>query len=132
MSECKDERTTNYPFYWLDEIVETTLNPAKYNLKTLPDDILRGISERLPGEFAEITCRLKTQAFSLYTSEHIKVVAGHYDQSVRLLQKQAAANLSQYPRKGLLRETGGQILAGLHELAQCLYSRYPAYLPEST
>ncbi|HTD99052.1 MAG TPA: hypothetical protein VK668_07175 [Mucilaginibacter sp.] len=128
MSERKDEKQ-DYPFYWLDEIVETTLNPAKQNLKLLPEESLKAISERLPGEFTEITCRLKTQAFCLYCSDHIKVVAGHYDQAVRLLQKQAAANLSQYSRKGLLRQTGGQILDGLNDLATCLYSRYPAYLP---
>jgi hypothetical protein len=131
MSERKDERA-KYPFYWLDEIVETTLNPAKQTLKNLPDETLKAISERLAGEFAEITSRLKTQAFCLYCSDHIKVVAGHYDQAVRLLQKQAALNVSQYPKTGLLRQTGELILEGLAELSNCLYSRYPAYLPETS
>ncbi|RKR82103.1 hypothetical protein BDD43_2270 [Mucilaginibacter gracilis] len=128
MSERSDEKQT-YPFHWLDQVVEVTLNPAKTSVKHLPAETMRAISDRLPDEFAEVTSRLKAQAFCLYTGEHIKVVAGHYDQAVRLLQKQAADNLSQYPRTGLLRQTGEMILERLNDLALCLYTRYPAYLP---
>lgn len=130
MSDCKDERQS-YPFFWLDEIVETILNPATHNVTDLPDELLHAIRARLPAEFGEIASRLKMQAFCLYQSEQVKVVAGHYNQAVRLLQQQATANLSQYPGEGLLRQTGEQIVDGLNELAKCLYRRYAAYVQVS-
>lgn len=119
----------SYPFFWLDEIVEVTLNPAKTNLKNLSQELLNAICLRLPDELARVTACMKTQAFYLYCGDHIRVVAGHYDQSLRLLQQQAATNLDNYPRKGLLRQTGELILNGLSELSRCLYKRYPTYLP---
>jgi hypothetical protein len=120
----------SYPFYWLDEIVEVTLNPARTDPGQVQAGILKTIRERLPSEIATITVCLKSQAFALYSNEQIKAVAGHYDQAVGVLQKQAAANLDRYPKTGLLRHTGQLILQGLAELEQCLYNRYSAYLPE--
>lgn len=122
----------NYPFYWLDGLAEVTLNPDKNKPENIQPGELRAIRERLPEEFSRITTHLKNQTFSLYCTDHVKVVAGHYDQALRILQKQAAANLRQYPKSGLLRQTGQLIIEGLNELSQCLYSRYPAYLPEPT
>lgn len=120
----------NYPFYWLDELVEVSLNPEKHDPANIKPAELQQIRQRLPYEFSRITTDLKNQAFSLYCADHVKVVAGHYDQALRILQKQAAANLRRYPKSGLLRQTGERIIEGLNELSQCLYNRYPSYLPE--
>ena len=127
MSKRLNDEST-YPFYWLDELAEITLNPDKNNVAGLTATELNTISERLPGEFSRICCLLKHQAFCLYCSDQLKVVAGHYDQSIRLLQKQAAANLTQYPRKGLLRQTGELLATGLADLANSLYNRYPSFV----
>jgi hypothetical protein len=119
-----------YPFYWLDEVVEVTLNPAKTSLKSLNTEILKRICERLPDEIGTITARLKNQSFCLYSSDHIRVVAGQYDQAVHLLELQAENNLKQYPKAGLLRQTGQLILDELRELARGLRKRYQSYLPD--
>jgi hypothetical protein len=124
---CYEEQT--YPFYWLDETVEITLNPDRSGLKSLQTETLEAIKQRLPREITTITFHLKTQAFCLYSNDQIKVVAGHYDQTVKALQQQAARNLTRYPKSGLLRQVGEMINKALNELATCLYSRYPAYLP---
>ncbi|MES2378416.1 MAG: hypothetical protein V4553_17620 [Bacteroidota bacterium] len=126
------ERSTNennYPFYWLDEVIEVTLNPDKNQPDTISLEELCAIRERLPEEINRINSCLKNQAFWLYCSDQIKVAAGHYDLAVRVLQKQAIVNLSSYPESGPLRQLGELVLEGLTELSQYLYKRYFAYLP---
>ena len=118
-----------YPFFWLDELAEITLNPDRTDLQSITPEQLGAIRQRLPEEFTRISARLKTQAFCLYSSDHLKVVAGHYDQAIRMLRRQAAANLEQYPETGPLRQTGQLMLDGLNELTRSLYNRYPLYLP---
>jgi len=127
MSKRVSEEKT-YPFYWLDELAEITLNPEKNNVANLAAHELNAIRERLPTEFSRISATLKNQAFCLYSGDHIKVVAGHYDQSIRLLQQQAAINLAQYPAEGSLRDTGQLLINGLNELAQSIRHRYENYL----
>jgi hypothetical protein len=122
----------NYPFYWLDELAEIRLNPEKTDTGQLGAEELQNIRTRLPDEFSRISVRLKNQAFSLYCSDQIKVVAGHYDQAIRLLQKQTQLNLDRYPKTGPLWETGALLLAGLHELSRNVHQRYEVYLPDRT
>jgi hypothetical protein len=124
-----DENT--YPFYWLDELAEITLNPEKNAVEELKPPELAAIRERLPGEFSRISAYLKNQAFCLYCSDHIKVVAGHYDQAIRLLQLQIQINLAQYPANGPLRETGQLLLDSLNELYIGIHQRYQTYLSET-
>src|ERR1700750_2946049 len=97
MRERNDEKQT-YPFFWLDELLEVTLNPAKTNIKTLSPELIEEIKAPLPVEIDRVSVCLKTQAFTLYCNEQLKVVAGHYDQALRLLQRQAVNNLQQYPK----------------------------------
>jgi hypothetical protein len=118
-----------YPFHWLDRIVEIELNPAKTDVKQLSVSALDKISEHLQIELAAIVSCLKSQIFSMFQNDQLKAIAGHYDRAVRLLQKQAAENLNQYPRKGSLRRTGELILKGLHDLSRSLHSRCPDQLP---
>ncbi|WP_426582638.1 hypothetical protein [Mucilaginibacter sp. R-33] len=118
----------NYPFYWLDELAEITLNPDKNPVDHLKPAELAAIRERLPEEFSRIAATLKHQAFSLYSGDHIKVVAGHYDQAIRLLQQQMHINLAQYPGSGPFRQTGQLLLDLLQELYQSVHLRYQTYL----
>ncbi|MBB5396668.1 hypothetical protein [Mucilaginibacter sp. AK015] len=127
MIENRNDENT-YPFYWLDELAAVTLNPEKN--QDISSAELAAIRERLPNEFNQISDLLKNQAFCLYSGEHIKVVAGHYDQSIRLLQQQAQINLAQYPAGGELRETGQLLLDKLNELFQSIHHRYQNYLTE--
>ena len=129
MSKRLIEENT-YPFYWLDELAETTLNPEKNDVAALKPPELSAIRERLPGEFSRITSALKNQAFCLYSYDALKVVARHYDQAIRLLHNQAQINLARYPRKGPLRETGQLLLDNLHELSLRVNQRYNDYLSD--
>jgi hypothetical protein len=120
----------NYPFSWLDAVTEVTLNPEKSNTKSLTVTQLTEITERLPVETSRIITCIKTQAFCLYSTDQVKVVAGHYDQAVRVLIKQAQANMLRYPKTSALRETGRLILSALAELDHSIRNRYSSYLPE--
>ena len=127
-----------YPFYWLDSLAEITLNPEKNNVKALEPLELAAICERLPEEFSRISATLKTQAFCLYSNDKVKVVAGHYDQAIRLLRQQTQINLAQYPEHGPLRDTSQLLLDHLNEFYQNVHQRYqtntsdaPAEHPES-
>jgi hypothetical protein len=120
-----------YPFYWLDELVEVTLNPDKTDVKTLNPEELQAIQERLPEEFSRVSMYLKNQIFFLYHSDQVKVVAGHYDQAIRLLQQQVQVNLAQYPEEIPLRQTAQVLLDGLNELYLCIRQRYSVCFPET-
>jgi len=128
------ERTTDensYPFSWLDEVIEITLNPERSNLKNTKNEVLEQIQAKLPAEINRVIQCIKTQAFCLYSNEQVKVVAGHYDQSIRVLQRQAISNQQQYPKTGALHKTGQSILAALDYLSSNIHNRYSTYLPET-
>lgn len=108
-----------------------TLNPAKTNLKTLSPELLESIKTRLRFQIDLVSACMKTQAFCLYCNDRLRVMAGHYDQAVRLLQQQAAPYLSAYPKTGSLRILGTLIRQSLDELAQSVHARYQIYLPET-
>lgn len=128
IKRCDNDQA--YPFFWLDELVEVTLNPLRSNLKLLTREVLNGIQKRLPDEVIRIDACLKTQTFCLYVTDQVKVVAGHYDQAVRQLKQQAQNNLAQYPKTGLLQQTGQIIVQSLIDLSTNLHRRYSDYLPE--
>lgn len=117
-----------YPFNWLDELVDVKLNPEKNNVDILSDEELKTIWDQLPGEFMSINRQLKTQAFSLYRENHIKVVAGHYDQAIRLLQQQMKFNISQYLETSSILALGKYVLNSLDELYLNMQQRYADYL----
>jgi len=126
----KRENEQNYPFSWLDEVIETTLNPEKSNIKLLTVTQLEEIHKKLPDEIIRIISCIKNQAFCLYYTEEVKVVAGHYDQAIRVLQRQAQTNLEQYPKSHQLSKTGQLIISALAELSHSIHNRYSTYLPE--
>ena len=126
----KSLQSAVYPFLWLDDLVEITLNPEKNDVEALKPQELAAVRERLTGEFSRISATLKNQAFCLYSSEKVKVVAGHYDQAIRLLRQQTQINLSRYPEKGPLRDTGQLLLGHLNEFYQNVHERYQTYVSE--
>jgi hypothetical protein len=113
-----------YPFGWLDELAEITLNPEKNDVAALTTHHLADIRERLPEEFNRVSATLKNQAFSLYSNEKVKVAAGHYDQAISLLQQQMKINLARYAEKSPLHDTGQVLIDHLNEFGQSLHQRY--------
>jgi hypothetical protein len=121
----------NYPFYWLDELAEVVLNPDKTPIENIRPEDLQAIRERLPEEFSRISSCLKSQAFCLYCNDQLKVVAGHYDQAIRVLQQQVQINMTQYPESSPLRDTAQMLLDGLNDLYESIHQRYRTYLSKN-
>jgi len=117
-----------YPFTWLDHVVEVSLNPDKILLTELGDKEIISIKEKLPSEFIMINERLRKQGFYIYKTAQLKVLAGRYDQTIRLLQQKMKINLAQFSKDSLLWDTGSMLLAYLDELNQSVMERYKPYL----
>jgi len=124
------ENEYSYPFLWLDELVEVTLNPDYTDQISLTSEALEAIKDRLPGELSRISARLKDQTFCLFCDDQIKVVTRQYQQAIRLLTDQAQINLACYSTNCQLYETGQLLLGGLNKLAESVDQRYRSYLPE--
>jgi hypothetical protein len=119
-----------YPFAWLDELVEITLNPAYLQLKALAPKHLEEICGQLPGETREIECSLKTHTFGLNNKADIQTVVAQYYFAVLDLHRQAFQNLNAYIHNPPLAKTGKAIIAALDELKRRISMRYRVYLPE--
>ena len=113
-----------YPFSWLDEIIEFTLNPEKTNIRLITPSQLETINGYLPVEMRKIRTSMKEQAFSLYQTEQVKILAGNYYFSIQCLRRRAEENLAGYPLTGMFRQTGEQIIVYLIELEGLIRERY--------
>jgi hypothetical protein len=119
-----------YPFAWLDELVEITLNPAFIQLKAIAPKHLEEICGQLPSEVREIEYSLKAQTFGLNNKADIQTVVEQYYFAALELHRQAADNLKAYAHNMALVKTGKIIILALEELKRRIALRYKMYLPE--
>ncbi|MDP9077757.1 MAG: hypothetical protein M3O71_10070 [Bacteroidota bacterium] len=119
-----------YPFAWLDEVTEVTLNPQKGNLDQLKADELRRTQHQFEAEVRQIISSLKAQTFWIYSVKKKKAVLQQYAEAIRLVKIQAVFNLDHYPENSILKSTGSAIIAYLDELSHTIENRYTTYLPE--
>lgn len=119
-----------YPFVWLDEVVEITLNPEASPVAELTIAQLSALRVQLVLVFRQVLLLLKTRMFGLTDQLSLHAVAAHYDQAINLLQTQAARNNSQYAPGGGLAGLGAALYLGLDTLRKQLNQRYATYLPE--
>ncbi len=117
-----------YPFTWLDEVVEFTLNPEVNNARLIEPAQLETIRKKLPVEINRVMACLKTQTFRIYILDQVKVIAGHYYQNVCYLHKKASQNQQRYPKSGQLNKTGLLLLKALESLRQGITDRYKNFL----
>lgn len=117
-----------YPFDWIDEVVEITLNPQVSEVDKIPADQLTRIRQRFEHESIWIWNDLKNITFALGTPEQISVIVNLYDTSIKLLQEQAKNNMKAYPSDEALINTGKEILSTLEMLKWRLDLRYRAFL----
>lgn len=70
----KNEEEGTYPFGWLDELAEKTLNP-EYAPPSAPESpVLKKIEQQLDTELTAIYLGLKKRAFLLFTRNAILIV----------------------------------------------------------
>jgi len=118
-----------YPFAWLDEAIEQTLNPVKGSVTLLAADEIEQLRFKFGTEVHEVLGSLKAQTFWIISPKKKKAVLEEYVKAIRLLKKQAAFNQDNYPQGSILQIAGNAIIAYLDELSHAIEKRYPAYLP---
>jgi hypothetical protein len=119
-----------YPFDWIDEVVEITLNPKVSEVDKIPADQLTRIRQRFDHESTGIWNDLKGITFALGTPDQIGVIVKLYNTSIKLLQDQAKCNMKAYTTDEALINTGIEILAMLDTLKGRLDLRYGEFLQE--
>jgi hypothetical protein len=124
------EFARQYPFAWLDEVTELTLNPKKGNADQLQVDDLNQLKNQFETETRHVITNLKAQTFWIFSLKKKKAVLQQYAEAIRLLKKQAAFNQEHYPENSLLKTAGHAVITYLDELSHAIEKRYTAYLPE--
>lgn len=130
MQKRRQGTEVTYPFSWVDEVVEITLNPKVAEVHKIPTDLLRRIQQRFEHECSLIWSDLKNITFASDTPEQIGVIVNLYYTSIRLLQDQAKSNRDAYTTHETLTTTGDELLTILDTLKSRLDLRYGAYLNE--
>jgi hypothetical protein len=118
-------RERSYPFSWLDELIEVTLNPDMTHPDGITSAQLAEINRKLPGEIRRVQCSLKEQVFSLFQIDQVSLLKGRYAFSVNSLRKQATINLSSGVYSKDLQQTGEAIVDKLSALEVFIHSQYP-------
>jgi hypothetical protein len=119
-----------YPFAWLDEAAELTLNPKKGSLTQLKADELPLLQHQFETEVRQIISSLKAQTFWIYSVKKKKALLQQYVEAIRLLKIQSADNQNYYPENSIFETTGKAIIGYLDELSHTIEKRYTAYLPK--
>ncbi|MBW4888949.1 hypothetical protein KXQ82_04455 [Mucilaginibacter sp. HMF5004] len=119
-----------YPFAWLDEVTEYTLNPEKQSVDNLQEEELYQLQGKFETEIHQVLNSLKSQTFWIISEKKKKAVLQQYVHSIRLLQQQAVNNQKNYPEGSLLKAAGNAIISYLEELFQTIERRYNVSLPD--
>ncbi|MXV52024.1 hypothetical protein GS399_13665 [Pedobacter sp. HMF7647] len=121
-----------YPYAWLDEVIEITLNPEKTKVADLQSQQLEIIESKFDQELQEVLKDLKTNTFYLFSFKKIKAVVTQYYDSLMLLEHQAVQNLSAYPDDHPLAATGENIVLYIRDMGLAFKKRYGKYIVETT
>lgn len=121
------EKEAGYPFAWLDNVTELTLNPVKGSVEQIKADELFRIQDQFGTEVRQVLDDLKARTFWIFSPKKRKAVLQQYDEAIRLLKQQAVNNQENYPDNSLLKTAGSAIMAYLDELSHDIAKRYPAY-----
>lgn len=120
----------SYPFAWMDEVIEVTMNPQLTNITLLKPAQLEDIIRRFALEARQIFSRLKSQTFGLLSSDKTRIAVEEYDTQVKQLAVQAKINMEAHLSSDLWVRAGKLIIDELDGLAACIQKRYRKYLPK--
>ena len=129
MRTCLNEQS--YPFAWLDELIEVTLNPAKMNGRAPAAEEQEQIIQQLTLEARQVFTSLKARTLLRLGRKKITLIAEQYCYTVDELISSAEKNLTAYLPDSLLSQTGRTVLTELLELRAAIGKRYRRYLPAS-
>ena len=93
----KPEHTFTYPFGWLDQVIETTLNPDYSELLSLSSGEIDVLHENIRNESLQVWQDLKRQSFFILPQKQHRALIAHYHQHLKKLHEQAMHCLAAYP-----------------------------------
>jgi hypothetical protein len=128
----RNDLKQNYPYEWLDEVLEITLNPEKTKVTDLLSQQLESIESKFDRELQDVLKDLKTNTFYLFSSKKIKAVVTQYYESLMLLEQQAMQNLAAYPDDHPLAATGENIILYIRDMGMAFKKRYGKYIVATT
>jgi len=117
-----------YPYAWLDEVVEITLNPEKTKVTELQFQQLESIESKFDQELQGVLKDLKISTFCLFCPKKIRAVVSLYYDSLILLERQAMQNLAAYPDDHPLATTGENIIFYIQNMGTAFKKRYGKYI----
>lgn len=120
----------HYPFAWLDDVTELTLNPIKGGADQLDADELNRLQNQFEMEVHRVISNLRAHTFWLFSTKKKKAVLQQYTEAIQLLKRQASFNQDHYPDNSILKTAGNAIISYLNELSHTIEKRYKAYFPE--
>jgi hypothetical protein len=112
----KPKHLLTYPFGWLDQVIEVTLNPAYSELLSLNGEELDALHQTLRTEFRGIWKELKHQSFCTLAEKQHRAVIAHYHEYLKQLYSQALQHLAAYPDGHRLQASCSTVLAAMDEL----------------
>jgi hypothetical protein len=124
--------TDSYPFTWLDQIIETTLNPNKTEIAKLDANSLAEIQTRLDTEADRIWLSIKEDTFCLFVPKKVKAIVTQYELSLRYLKEQVTANLAALPDEQPVTATTELVLIQVEALNKRLHKRFFRYLTDES
>ena len=125
---CSKTRSQEYPYAWLDEVVEVTLNPEKTNVTELQYQQLEIIEGKFDQQLQLVLTDLKASTFYLLSSKKIKAKVALYYESLMLLEQQALTNLAGYPDDHPLAATGENLILYIQNMGLAFKKRYGKYI----
>lgn len=125
MYRLYEERT--FPFEWLDEIIEVTLNPKFTECELIRDDQLQSLRVAIAKEMAELYLRIKITTFELDSRDKIRTVVEQFELEVLYLRELAEENIRGYAAESELYGLGKFIIVELEVLMLKMSKRYPSF-----
>jgi hypothetical protein len=120
---------TGYPFTWIDEVIEVTMNPVYNRFEEMSSKELSDFHQRFRLEARQAWGQLKQQTFCLGRNKKIKSLVAQYDAALQVLREQATINLEACPDSSPWKAVCQAVSAELDELDKCLHRRFSGYLP---
>jgi hypothetical protein len=125
MDRLHDGKT--FPFAWLDEIIEVTLNPRLTACELISSEQIMTVGRRLQREIADIQFLLRSTTFGMDSRDKIQITVEQFETEVLYLAELAEENLKAYSAGSPLYNLGKMIIDELAGLHLWIIRRYPAY-----
>lgn len=118
-----------YPLEWLDSLILCTLNPRQRFIKTITENDVAIIYEKVLSETQNIQTQLKNEIFSLHKKRQIRLLVRKYHSTLIFLLD----NMIENQEEDLFKNAGlsdiiNTLISCLDELLAFIETRFSSYL----